>query len=135
MGPKTFQRRSSFSVANAQKYRFCATFILSDNHVVYMDDQQIISCINIQIIWYCERKLPVRIVNKIRICYFPFARFGWVCPNPLKRTEEEFSPVFPRNSFPFALGPDAPSAIRQGDASFRFSLTDNFDPAIGFSNI
>jgi hypothetical protein len=41
MGPKTFQRRPSFSVANAQKYRFRATFILSDiyNHVVYMNDQ------------------------------------------------------------------------------------------------
>jgi hypothetical protein len=38
-------------VANAKKYLFCATFILSDNHVVYMDDQLIISCINIQIIW------------------------------------------------------------------------------------
>ena len=40
----------------------CATFILSDNHVVYMDDQLIISCLNIQVIWYCERKLPVRIM-------------------------------------------------------------------------
>jgi hypothetical protein len=39
--PKKFQRRSSFSVANPQmlkRYRFCATFILSDNLVVYMDD-------------------------------------------------------------------------------------------------
>jgi hypothetical protein len=36
VGPKTFQCRPSFSLANAQKYRFCATFILSDNHVVYL---------------------------------------------------------------------------------------------------
>ena len=49
-------------MANAQEYQFCATFILSDNHVVYMDDQLIILCINIQVIWYCVRKLPVRIM-------------------------------------------------------------------------
>ena len=27
-----------------------------------MDDQLIISCLNIQVIWYCVRKLPVRIM-------------------------------------------------------------------------
>jgi hypothetical protein len=32
-------------------------------------------------------------------------------------------------------GPDTPDAIRQRDAIFRFSLTDNFDPSLNFPNI
>jgi hypothetical protein len=30
---------------------------------------------------------------------------------------------------------DTPDAIRQRDAIFRFSLTDNFDPSLNFPNI
>jgi hypothetical protein len=32
-------------------------------------------------------------------------------------------------------GPDIPDAIRQRDAIFRFSLTDNFGPSLNFPNI
>jgi hypothetical protein len=32
-------------------------------------------------------------------------------------------------------GPHTPDAIRQRDAIFRFSLTDNFDPSLNFPNI
>ena len=32
-------------------------------------------------------------------------------------------------------GPDTPDAIRQRDAIFLFSLTDNFDPSLNFPNI
>jgi hypothetical protein len=32
-------------------------------------------------------------------------------------------------------GPDTPDAILQSGAIFRFSLTDNFDPGLSFSNI
>ena len=32
-------------------------------------------------------------------------------------------------------GLDTPDAIRQRDAIFRFSLTDNFDPSLNFPNI
>jgi hypothetical protein len=32
-------------------------------------------------------------------------------------------------------GPDTPGAIRQRDAIFRFSLTDNFHPSLNFPNI
>ena len=32
-------------------------------------------------------------------------------------------------------GPDTPDVIRQRDAIFRFSLTDNFDPSLNFLNI
>jgi hypothetical protein len=32
-------------------------------------------------------------------------------------------------------GPDTPDAIRQRDAIFRFSLTDNFGPSLNFPNI
>jgi hypothetical protein len=32
-------------------------------------------------------------------------------------------------------GPDTPNAIRQRDAIFRFSLTDNFDPSLNFPYI
>ena len=32
-------------------------------------------------------------------------------------------------------GPDTPDAIRQHDAIFRFSLTDNFDPSLNCPNI
>jgi hypothetical protein len=32
-------------------------------------------------------------------------------------------------------GPDTPDAIRQHDAIFQFSLTDNFDPSLNFPNI
>jgi hypothetical protein len=32
-------------------------------------------------------------------------------------------------------GPYKPDAIRQRDAIFRFSLTDNFDPSLNFPNI
>jgi hypothetical protein len=46
-------------VANAQIYRFCGTFILSDNHVAYINDYLIISCINIQILWYCSSNTTV----------------------------------------------------------------------------
>ena len=40
LAPEVSQSRRgpSFSVGNAQKYRFCATFILSDNLMVYVDD-------------------------------------------------------------------------------------------------
>jgi hypothetical protein len=31
--------------------------------------------------------------------------------------------------------PYTPDAIRQRDAIFRFSLTDNFDPSLNFPNI
>ena len=31
--------------------------------------------------------------------------------------------------------PDTPDAIRQRDAIFLFSLTDNFDPSLNFPNI
>jgi hypothetical protein len=34
-----------------------------------------------------------------------------------------------------ALSPDTPDAIRQRDAIFRFSLTDNFDSSLNFPNI
>jgi hypothetical protein len=32
-------------------------------------------------------------------------------------------------------GRDTPDGIRQRDANFRFSLTDNFDPGLSFPNI
>jgi hypothetical protein len=35
----------------------------------------------------------------------------------------------------FTKGPDTPDAIRQRNAIFRFSLTDNFDPSLNFLNI
>jgi hypothetical protein len=34
-----------------------------------------------------------------------------------------------------AYGRDTPNSIRQRGAIFRFSLTYNFDPGLGFSNI
>ena len=49
--PKHFSAFLPFRWQMLKNYRF-------DNHVVYMDDQLIISCINIQIIWYCELKTP-----------------------------------------------------------------------------
>jgi hypothetical protein len=41
------------------------------------------------------------------------------------------------NNFAWAQceGPHTPDAIRQRDAIFRFSLTDNFDPSLNFPNI
>jgi hypothetical protein len=52
----------------------------------------------------------------------------------------KFAPLI--NCFRFILlyyrnfkGPDTPDAIRQRDAIFRFSLTDNFDPSLNSPNI
>ena len=39
------------------------------------------------------------------------------------------------NMNPQIKGPDTPDAIRQCDAIFRLSLTDNFDPNLNFPNI
>jgi hypothetical protein len=38
-------------------------------------------------------------------------------------------------SLPNDKDPDTPDAIRQRDASFGFSLTDNFDPSLNSPNI
>jgi hypothetical protein len=37
--------------------------------------------------------------------------------------------------FKILKGSDTPDAIRQRDAIFRFSLSDNFDPSLNFPNI
>jgi hypothetical protein len=45
-----------------------------------------------------------------------------------------FSPVYTRIR-PVKCHPDTPDEIRQRDAIFRFSLTDNFDSSLNFPNI
>jgi hypothetical protein len=43
--------------------------------------------------------------------------------------------VLQKATWTHVKGPDTPDAIRQRDAIFRFSLTDNFDLSLNFPNI
>jgi hypothetical protein len=90
MGPKTFQRRPSFSVANAEKIPIlCYFYTVRQSRGVYGWPTNIISCINIQIIWYCERKLPVRI-NKLQSWTWRLRPLTEILLNELIKVHKKF---------------------------------------------